>query len=74
MCVCVCVCVRMHYYVFFIVCEPSGVYIAPGSTDPDLLVGFEVEALSWGYLADQAATLNINLSNELSRVPSMCFL
>ena len=42
----------------------------PHSTDPDFLVGFEIATLSWGYLVDRAATLNINLAKELSRIPS----
>ena len=44
------------------------------STDPDFLVGFEVATLSWGYLVDRAATLDINLAKELSRIPSVLFV
>ena len=39
--------------------------------DPDFLIGYEVTMLSWGYLIGRAAALNINLTNELSRMPSM---
>ena len=38
--------------------------------DPDFLIGYEVTMASWGYLIERAATLNINLTNELSRMPS----
>lgn len=38
--------------------------------DPDFLIGYEVVMSSWGYLVDRAAVLDVNLVNELSRVPS----
>lgn len=38
--------------------------------DPDFLIGYEVTMASWGYLIERAAALNINLTNELSRIPS----
>lgn len=38
--------------------------------DPDFLIGYEVTMASWGYLIERAAALNINLTNELSRMPS----
>lgn len=38
--------------------------------DPDFLIGYEVTMASWGYLIERAATLNVNLTNELSRIPS----
>lgn len=44
------------------------------SADPDFLVGFEVATLSWGYLVERAATLDINLAKELSRIPSVLFV
>ena len=37
--------------------------------DPDILLGYEVTMMSWGYLIDRAASLNLNLTNQLSRVP-----
>ena len=37
--------------------------------DPDLLIGWEVHNLSWGYLLRRARSLQINLSNDLSRIP-----
>ena len=39
--------------------------------DPDFLIGYEVVMSSWGYLIDRAAVLDINLANEISRMPSM---
>lgn len=38
--------------------------------DPDFLIGYEVVMSSWGYLVERAANLNVNLVNEISRVPS----
>ncbi|KAH3835832.1 hypothetical protein DPMN_109198 [Dreissena polymorpha] len=38
--------------------------------DPDILVGYEIQMLSWGYLLQRAATLSLNLANSISRVPS----
>ena len=43
-------------------------------TDPDFLIGYEVATLSWGYLVDRAAALDINLTKELSRMPSWLIL
>ena len=37
--------------------------------DPDFLIGYEVVMSSWGYLIDRAAVIDINLVNELSRMP-----
>jgi DNA polymerase zeta len=37
--------------------------------NPDILVGFEVQQLSWGYLNERAAFLDINLCQQLSRTP-----
>ncbi|XP_019624970.1 PREDICTED: DNA polymerase zeta catalytic subunit-like [Branchiostoma belcheri] len=37
--------------------------------DPDILVGYEVQMLSWGYLLQRAATLDMDLCPLLSRVP-----
>ncbi len=39
-------------------------------TDPDIIMGYEVTMLSWGYCIDRAAHLNINLTSKLSRIPS----
>lgn len=36
--------------------------------DPDILLGFEVQMLSWGYLMQRASTLGIDLASQLSRV------
>lgn len=38
-------------------------------TNPDVLVGYNTEQLSWGYLLDRAFELNINLKKMLSRAP-----
>ena len=36
--------------------------------DPDILVGFEVQMLSWGYLLQRSTTLGIDLASQLSRL------
>ena len=36
---------------------------------PDILIGYEIQRSSWGYLCRRAANLNINLTSELSRMP-----
>lgn len=38
--------------------------------DPDILIGYEVVMSSWGYLVDRAASLNVNLIGEISRICS----
>ncbi|XP_066995085.2 uncharacterized protein PolZ1 [Anabrus simplex] len=38
--------------------------------DPDILAGYEVEMLSWGYLFQRAFNLEINLCPLVSRVPT----
>ncbi|XP_052832126.1 uncharacterized protein LOC106878651 [Octopus bimaculoides] len=40
------------------------------SWDPDMLIGYEVTTLSWGYLLQRAAYLNIELASKISRIPS----
>ncbi|XP_028858187.1 DNA polymerase zeta catalytic subunit isoform X2 [Denticeps clupeoides] len=37
--------------------------------DPDILLGYEVQLHSWGYLLQRASTLGVDLCQELSRVP-----
>lgn len=37
--------------------------------DPDILVGYEVQMHSWGYLLQRASALGVNLCQQLSRVP-----
>ncbi|XP_067429067.1 DNA polymerase zeta catalytic subunit isoform X1 [Thunnus thynnus] len=37
--------------------------------DPDILVGYEVQMHSWGYLLQRAAALRLDLCQQLSRVP-----
>lgn len=36
--------------------------------DPDILVGYEIQMLSWGYLIERSATLGVNLYPQLSRI------
>lgn len=36
---------------------------------PDILVGFDTQRTSWGYLCRRAIVLNMNLATELSRMP-----
>ncbi|XP_028253994.1 DNA polymerase zeta catalytic subunit isoform X2 [Parambassis ranga] len=37
--------------------------------DPDILLGYEVQMHSWGYLLQRAAALGVDLCQQLSRVP-----
>lgn len=37
--------------------------------DPDILLGYEVQMRSWGYLLQRAAVLRVDLCQQLSRVP-----
>ncbi|KAM9496921.1 DNA polymerase zeta catalytic subunit isoform 1-T1 [Clarias gariepinus] len=37
--------------------------------DPDILVGYEVQMHSWGYLLQRASALGVDLCRQLSRVP-----
>ncbi|XP_059486071.1 DNA polymerase zeta catalytic subunit isoform X2 [Neocloeon triangulifer] len=39
------------------------------SENPDILMGYEIEMDSWGYLVQRAARLGLNLPNIISRVP-----
>lgn len=41
------------------------------SRDPDMLIGYEIQMLSWGYLIDRAKELDFILCPLLSRVPKM---
>lgn len=45
------------------------VLTCPGRFDPDILVGYEVQMHSWGYLLQRAAVLGVDLCQQLSRVP-----
>lgn len=36
--------------------------------DPDILLGFEVQQLSWGFLLQRAAHLNVNLCAQIARI------
>ncbi len=40
------------------------------SRDPDIVIGYEVQMLSWGYMIERARELDINLCPLLSRIPS----
>ncbi|MEQ2313867.1 hypothetical protein AMECASPLE_006274 [Ameca splendens] len=37
--------------------------------DPDILLGYEVQMHSWGYLLQRAAALGVDLCQQLSRIP-----
>ncbi|XP_045429043.1 DNA polymerase zeta catalytic subunit isoform X3 [Pipistrellus kuhlii] len=37
--------------------------------DPDILLGYEIQMHSWGYLLQRAAALSVNLCQMISRVP-----
>lgn len=37
--------------------------------DPDILLGYEVQMRSWGYLLQRAAAIGVDLCQQLSRVP-----
>ncbi|XP_063402916.1 DNA polymerase zeta catalytic subunit-like [Mytilus trossulus] len=37
--------------------------------DPDLLVGYEIQKTSWGYLLQRAAQVGIDLCSQISRIP-----
>uniref|UniRef100_A0A668T435 DNA polymerase n=1 Tax=Oreochromis aureus TaxID=47969 RepID=A0A668T435_OREAU len=37
--------------------------------DPDILVGYEVQLHSWGYLLQRSSALGVDLCQQLSRVP-----
>ncbi|KAG1708451.1 DNA polymerase zeta catalytic subunit [Nymphon striatum] len=37
--------------------------------DPEILVGYEIQMSSWGYLIERASHLDINLCSLLSRIP-----
>ena len=39
------------------------------SLPPDLLVGYEVQMASWGYLVERAAARGVNLPPLISRMP-----
>ncbi|XP_071800751.1 DNA polymerase zeta catalytic subunit-like [Asterias amurensis] len=37
--------------------------------DPDILVGYEIQQHSWGYLLERAAFLDVDLCTQISRLP-----
>nr|DBA26585.1 TPA: hypothetical protein GDO54_010826 [Pyxicephalus adspersus] len=37
--------------------------------DPDILLGYEVQMHSWGYLLQRASALNVDLCQQMSRIP-----
>ena len=45
---------------------------ASQALDPDIILGFEVQKGSLGYLADRAATMDIPLLKLVSRTPEVC--
>ena len=40
------------------------------NSDPDILIGWYIEFLSWGYLFQRASMLGKSLSGKISRIPS----
>lgn len=36
--------------------------------DPDILIGYEIQMLSWGFLLERALTFELDLCTQLSRV------
>ncbi|KAL8581748.1 hypothetical protein ACOMHN_043166 [Nucella lapillus] len=36
--------------------------------DPDILLGFEVQQMSWGFLLQRAAQLSVNLCSQIARI------
>ncbi|XP_063988872.1 uncharacterized protein LOC135168522 [Diachasmimorpha longicaudata] len=40
-------------------------------TDPEIFIGWELEALSWGYIFQRATTFGINLNKKISRIPGI---
>jgi len=45
---------------------------ATQSLDPDIILGFEVQKGSLGYLADRGATMEMALLKLVSRTPEVC--
>ena len=39
--------------------------------DPDILLGYDTQRSSWGFLCRRGATLNINLAGKISRMPEL---
>ncbi|PCH36835.1 DNA/RNA polymerase [Wolfiporia cocos MD-104 SS10] len=38
--------------------------------DPDIVIGWEVQAASWGYINSRASTYGLDLGEQISRAPS----
>lgn len=38
--------------------------------DPEILIGWDIEFLSWGYIFQRASAFGKNLSGKISRIPS----
>ena len=36
--------------------------------DPDIIMGYEVQMLSWGYLIERGAVFDLNMCHLLSRI------
>ena len=39
-------------------------------SDPEILIGWDIEFLSWGYIFQRASLLGKNLSGKISRIPN----
>lgn len=46
-------------------------YLSLFRYDPDILLGYEVQMHSWGYLLQRAAALDVDLCQMISRVPGV---
>ena len=62
--VCVCVLPKVHLYPVLSV-NINTVF----RWDPDILVGYEIQMLSWGYIIQRASQLGVNLYTKISRIP-----
>lgn len=49
--------------------SPSANTVCSVRFDPDILVGYEVQLHSWGYLLQRSSALGVDLCQQLSRVP-----
>lgn len=52
-------------------CVPCLIFHSFFRYDPDILLGYEIQMHSWGYLLQRAAALSVNLCQMISRVPGM---
>ena len=75
---------EIHNHEYFTGCVPGDVDVLRVSSEkelllsvcsvvecynPDILVGYEIQQSSWGYLNERASFLDLNLCHLLSRTP-----